>query len=319
MPRLPQPMSSTCSPGATWNRLKSTVSRAVLLSDGARTAAGDGVSVVADGGPRDRGPGEPLLYAGVAEAAPTRSRSSGESCRRRKTAASSSTSPGSTRIAASPTTSGSAPVRLATSGVPEAMCSTAEQREALVQRGHRGDLGTGQQLAQLLVGDTGDETHPVAEGQLPDELVGRAAGRRPADHDDVHVALGGQLGDRAQQRRDALEGESALATATMRPGTRSPRGWKNRSSTPSGRMCTCSGATPKSRTMSCLEEPETVRIGPIRAATRACIRTKPYQRRLPNCSLKPLAAWISMRRSTLIGWWMLVTKGRPRRGMPRLP
>src|SRR5690348_1333545 len=59
-------MSSTCSPGVMWNRSKSTVSRAVLLPRCARPLVGDGVSVVADGGPRDGGPGEPFLYAGVA-------------------------------------------------------------------------------------------------------------------------------------------------------------------------------------------------------------------------------------------------------------
>src|SRR5947208_5684538 len=71
--------------------------------------------------------------AGHANRSPTRrsprsasaARSAGEWYSRRSTAASSSSSPGVTRTAASPVTSGSAPVRLATSGVPEAMCSTA--------------------------------------------------------------------------------------------------------------------------------------------------------------------------------------------------
>ena len=52
-------------------------------------------------------------------------RSAGEPSSRRSTAARCSSSPGLNRTAASPATSGSDPESLATSGVPEAMCSTA--------------------------------------------------------------------------------------------------------------------------------------------------------------------------------------------------
>ena len=121
-----------------------------------------------------------------------------------------------------------------------------------------------------------------------------------------------------------LSGESALATATIRPGTRAAsRGRKSRVSTPSGMMCTCSGRTPKSRQMSRLDDSDTVISGApgcraSRRATRACIRTNPYQRRRESAVSGPAAAR-SMRRSTLIGWWMLVTSGSPSRRTPSIP
>ena len=114
-------------------------------------------------------------------------------------------------------------------------------------------------------------------------------------------------------------GESALATATIRPGTRGAcRGWNRRVSTPSGITCTLERGTRKSRQMSSHEDSEPVSTGPTRRATLPCIRTNPYHRRLDSRE-KPLAAASSIRRSTLIGWWMLVTSGRPRRAMPSMP
>ena len=116
--------------------------------------------------------------------------------------------------------------------------------------------------------------------------------------------------------------ESALATAMIRPGTRAAsRGRNTRVSTPSGMTRTRSGGTLKSRQMSRWDEADTVISGPDRArrrATRACIRTNPYQRRRENRSSGPRAAR-SMRRSTLIGWWMLATSGSPSRPRPSSP
>ena len=70
--------------------------------------------------------------------------------------------------------------------------------------------------------------------------------------------------------------------------------------------------------MSFFDDSETVISGPARRATRPCIRTKPYQRRLFSRCSKLLAAR-SSRLSTVIGWWMLVTIGRPSRGTPSIP
>ena len=96
------------------------------------------------------------------------------------------------------------------------------------------------------------------------------------------------------------------------------RGWNRRVSTPSGMTRTFSGAAPKSRQMSAADDCDAVRIVPHRRATLACIRTKLYQRHLASL-LSPLAAFSSIRRSTLIGWWMLVTSGIPALGSASRP
>lgn len=67
--------------------------------------------------------------------------------------------------------------------------------------------------------------------------------------------------------------------------------------------------TLKSRWMSARLDSLTVRIGFSRGATRLCMRTKPYQRRIDSC-LRSGAAFSSMRRSTLMGWWMVPTTGK---------
>ena len=116
----------------------------------------------------------------------------------RSAAASSSASPGVTSSAASPATSGSAPVRLATSGVPEAMCSTAGSENPSYSEGTTAISALAMQLGQLGVADPADEPHPVAQRQLADEPLGRAARGGLADHDQLGVALGGELGHRPQ-------------------------------------------------------------------------------------------------------------------------
>ena len=55
-------------------------------------------------------------------------------------------------------------------------------------------------------------------------------------------------------------GVSALAIATMRPGTRGVGGGRNTESTPSGTTWIRSGSTPKSGAMSRAELADTVRI-----------------------------------------------------------
>ena len=68
-------------------------------------------------------------------------------------------------------------------------------------------------------------------------------------------------------------------------------------------MRTRSGGTLKSRQMSRLDDSDTVISDPgtaTRRATRACIRTNPYQRRLDRRPSQPADAR-SMRLSTLIG------------------
>jgi len=77
------------------------------------------------------------------------------------------------------------------------------QREPLVHgRDHR-DLSGRKNPRILRVRQPAGERDPVAEGQLRHLLPGD--GRRGADDDKMHAALGDQLGDRAQQRRKSLE------------------------------------------------------------------------------------------------------------------
>ena len=83
------------------------------------------------------------------------------------------------------------------------------------------------------------------------------------------------------------------------------------------------GRTRKSRQISRLDDSDTVISGApgclaSRRATRACIRTNPYQRRLDSAPSR-LADARSIRLSTLIGWWMLVTSGSPSRRTPSIP
>jgi hypothetical protein len=130
----------------------------------------------------------------------------------------------------------------------------------------------------------------------------------------MDVPFGSELSHRAQQGGDSLDrrvraGDGEDPAGHPRPG----RGWNSRVSTPSGMTCTFSGSTRKSRQMSSREDSEPVSTGPTRRATLPCIRTNPYHRRLDSRA-RPVAAASSIRRSTLIGWWMLVTSGRPSRG-----
>src|SRR5271157_3870290 len=253
-------------------------------------------------------------------------RSAGEWFSRRSTAVSSSSSPGVTRTAASPVTSGSAPVRLATSGVPEAMCSTAGSENPSYSDGTTAvsALASSVESASSLspwvnvtrsARDSWAASRSVAGAGLPTMIrcASVSVTSLPTARSSVAVPL---------------SGESALATATIRPGTRAPsRGRNTRVSTPSGMMCTCSGRTRKSRQMSRLDDSDTVISGTVpdapgclatRRATRACIRTNPYQRRRDSAVSQPAAAR-SMRLSTLIGWWMLATSGSPRRRTPSKP
>jgi hypothetical protein len=57
------------------------------------------------------------------------------------------------------------------------------QREALVERGHDGDLRARHELGELGVADAVHEAHPLAQRELGGEALGRAAGRRLADDD----------------------------------------------------------------------------------------------------------------------------------------
>ena len=96
------------------------------------------------------------------------------------------------------------------------------QREALVERRHARDLGLGVELDDALGGDAGDELarRPVRPSRsMSAGILLRVL--RLADHHEVRVgALGAHLGQRLEQRREALHRTSALAVVMSRPGTR---------------------------------------------------------------------------------------------------
>ena len=113
-------------------------------------------------------------------------------------------------------------------------------------------------------------------------------------------------------------GVSAEAIASSRPGTRGSVGGRNASSTPRVMTWSRSGSTPKSRAMSRLLLSETVRICGSRRATLPCMRRKEYQRRR-LAFLRPDACARSTRRSKVIGWWIVVTSGRPSSAILSIP
>jgi hypothetical protein len=76
-----------------------------------------------------------------------------------------------------------------------------------------------------------------------------------------------------------LSGTSALAVATIRPGTRGAIGGRKTSvSTPTGTTVIRSAGTPKSRTMSVALFSDTVSSAGSRRTTRVCMRRNEYQR-----------------------------------------
>jgi hypothetical protein len=78
------------------------------------------------------------------------------------------------------------------------------EREALVEGRHAGQLGRTHQLDQLGVADAVHEADRVVDRQLVDQLLGATALLGLGDEQQLEVALGAQLGERLEQRRDAL-------------------------------------------------------------------------------------------------------------------
>ena len=126
------------------------------------------------------------------------------------------------------------------------------QREPLVQRGDDRDLRAGQQLGQFVVADAVHELDLPGQPELADQPLGRAAGGGLADHDQAGRPVpSASLANARSSVVTPFIGESALATATIRPGTRGAgRGWNSRVSTPSGMTLHAVRAAPKSRQMS---------------------------------------------------------------------
>ena len=79
------------------------------------------------------------------------------------------------------------------------------------------------------------------------------------------------------------------------------------------------GSTSWSRAMSWNEFSDTVTTRAMRLATRVCMLVNEYQRRSVSRLYQPSACSISSRRSTVMGWWMVLSTGRPSRSMASRP
>ena len=113
-----------------------------------------------------------------------------------------------------------------------------------------------------------------------------------------------------------LSATSALVITRIESGSRgcpAGGGVNSSGSMPTGMTSMPSGARPISVAMSRREFSDTVVTASRRAATRACMPVKPYQRRRVSRRRSELAAASSSRRSMAIGWWMVARVGRPAR------
>ena len=71
--------------------------------------------------------------------------------------------------------------------------------------------------------------------------------------------------------------------------------------------------------MSVFEDSDTVTIRCSDRATFTCMRRKPNHRRWVNCC-HGLVAWLRANcRSTVIGWWRVVSTGQPSSIIPMIP
>ena len=108
------------------------------------------------------------------------------------------------------------------------MCSTAGSEKPSYSDGTTAISEVAMQLAQLVVADAVHEPHPVAEGQLADEPLGRPARVGLADHGEVTSRSVASLATARSSVATPFIGESALATATIEPGASAgaAAGWK---------------------------------------------------------------------------------------------
>ncbi len=79
------------------------------------------------------------------------------------------------------------------------------------------------------------------------------------------------------------------------------------------------GSTPKSLAMSRLDASDGVRMKRACWATFFCIRRKPYQRLVVSFFHGFFVAAMSMRRSNVIGWWIVVRSGSPISSISSIP
>ncbi|PQM44451.1 hypothetical protein C1Y40_05388 [Mycobacterium talmoniae] len=178
-----------------------------------------------------------------------------------------------------PRTSGSAPARLATIGVPLAIASTAGSEKPSYSEGMQAISADANRLASS-ASDRPAEMCTISE--MPSSAMSFSVG--PLGSNLATSCSSTSRSTRsfataASRWAMPLSGTSALAMAKMRPRTRGCGDGLNKSvSTPSGTTRSCSGRTPKSAAISLAEVLDTVNRSGMSRATRFCISEKPYQR-----------------------------------------
>ncbi len=239
-------------------------------------------------------------------------------------AASAPGSPGGTSRPVSrwrPTTSGRAPPVVLTRATPQAMASTAGSEKPSYSDG---TTATSADAYSSTMRRASTAPATVTAPSSPSRSM--VAGTRPPSRGGPTMTSSAwrsvrTLASASSRGTRPLRATSALAVVISRPGTLATwgRGRNQSVSTPTGTTDIWPGRAPICRQMSPADDSDTVSRRGSRRSTRFCIRTKPYQRRrlIRRCQS---AAWASSRsRSTVIGWWIVATTGRPSRAMPRMP
>ncbi len=208
-----------------------------------------------------------------------------------------------------------APPVVATSGVPVAMASAAGSEKPSYREGTQATWAlrtrsTSSASVTPLTKRTASWSPYVSMARA----TGPCSARLPTTTRWASGCSVRSFASASTRKTSPFRGTSALDVVTIRPGTSATDGSGDHRSV-SAPMCTTwmrSLRTPRWSAISCLEEPETVRTEGRRRATRPCMRVKAYQRRTEARFLRSLAASSSSCRSTVIGWWIVVTSGAPR-------
>ncbi len=253
-------------------------------------------------------------------AAPSRARRSGSPRTRPRAAARAPASPGGTARQVSPSgpaTSGIAPPVVATSGVPVAMASAAGSENPSYSE------GTQETWAERTRSTSSASLMPLTNSTAPSRpyrSMARATGPSSARLPTTTRCASGfsvrSLASASIRWIRPLRGTSALEVVTIRPGTSATEGSGDQRSVsaPMWTTRTRSSRTPRCSTISRREVPETVSTDGRRRATRFCMVVKAYQRRTERRRFQVSAASRSRPRSTVMGWWIVVTRGAPSAG-----
>ena len=203
---------------------------------------------------------------------------------------------------------------VATSGVPVAMASAAGSEKPSYREGTQATAARADQVDEFGVGDALDELDGAFEAVALDGLGDRPVVGALADDDEVGVGvLGAHLGERLDEEDQALEGHVRAGGGDDPAGHLGHRGVRREEVGVGADVDDVDAvlATPRWSTISWREVPETVSTDGRRRATRFCMRVKAYQRRTEAAAPEPSAASSSNCRSTVMGWWMVVTSGAP--------